>query len=274
MSQSSKQTISQGLWQDKVVLITGASAGIGEALSRTFAQQGAKVAVTARRLDRLEALANELTEQGYEALALACDVTQRTSVEACVQKVIDQWGRLDVMVANAGFGVAGPLARLTAEDYQRQFDTNVFGVIHSLKVALPHLKETQGRAIIVGSVNAYVSLAHNSAYAMSKFAVRALAQSLWIEWARYGVAVTLVNPGFVESEIRKVNNQGVYKEDAKDFVPQWLMMPAQKAAQQITKGCFKRKREVIITGHGKVIVFLARLFPKLTFHLLKRAKKT
>lgn len=268
-----QQTRASSQWKDQVILITGASAGIGEALSRVFAQQGAKVVLSARRLDRLESLANELNEQGYESLALVCDVTKRDSVESCVKQVIDHWGHLDVVVANAGFGVAGPLTRLSTDDYQRQFDTNVFGVIHTLKVAIPHLKQSKGRAVIVGSVNSYVSLAHNSAYAMSKFAVRALAQSLWIEWAKFGVSVTLVNPGFVESEIRKVNNQGVYKAEAKDFVPTWLMMPAMKAAQQIAKACFKRKREVVITGHGKFIVLLARLLPSLTFQILKRTKR-
>ena len=274
MSQTTNQNISgTHQWQNKVILITGASAGIGAAMSRVFAQQGAKVAVTARRLERLEALSNELNEQGYDSLAVVCDVTQPDSVLSCVQQVIDHWGHLDVIIANAGFGVAGALTRLTAEDYQRQFDTNVFGVIHTLKAAVPHLKQTQGRAVIVGSVNSYVSLAHNSAYAMSKFAVRALAQSLWSEWAKMGVSLTLANPGFVESEIRKVNNQGVFKENKKDFVPAWLMMPAMKAAQQISKACLKRKREVIITGHGKFIVFLARFFPSLTFQILKRAKR-
>ena len=254
------------------VAITGASAGIGAALSEVFAQEGAKVALTARRLERLEQLSTELNGQGYETLPLYCDVTNQSSVQSCIDQVIKRWGQLDVVIANAGFGVAGPFKRLKAEDYQRQFDTNIFGVIHTLKTALPYLEKSKGRAVIIGSVNGYVSLSSNSAYAMSKFAIRALAQSLWIEWAKLNVSATLIEPGFVESEIRKVNNQGVYKADAKDFIPSWLMMPALKAAKQISRATYTRKREVIITGHGKMIVWLARHWPWLTFQLLKRAR--
>jgi short-subunit dehydrogenase len=263
---------SKGQWSEKVVLITGASAGIGAALSEIFAKQGAKVALTARRLERLEELSISLNEQGYQTLPLRCDVTDQESVQACIDQVIEHWGHLDVVIANAGFGVAGAFKRLKVEEYQRQFDTNIFGVIHTLKSALPHLENSKGRAVIIGSVNGYVSLSKNSAYAMSKFAVRALAQSLWIEWAKLGVSTTLIEPGFVETEIRKVNNKGVYKAEAKDFVPSWLMMPALKAAQQISRATYKRKREVVITGHGKVLVWLARHWPWLTFQLLKRAR--
>ena len=265
-------TTDRGAWSGHVVLITGASAGIGAALSEAFALQGARVALTARRLERLEASSAELNARGCETIALTCDVTQRESVNDCIAQVIERWGRLDVVIANAGFGVAGSLKRLEVEDYQRQFDTNVFGVIHTLKSALPHLEETRGRAVVIGSVNGYVSLAGNSAYAMSKFAVRALAQSLWIEWARREVSLTLIEPGFVESEIRKVNNQGVYREEARDFIPQWLMMSAPKAARQISRAVRRRRREVVITGHGKVIVWLARHLPWITFQLLKRAR--
>ena len=267
-----------GCWQGQVILITGASAGIGAALAEQMLREGAKVALAARRLDRLEALAGRLNQvgEGEEgdklAIPLICDVTDQASVKRCIESVIEQWGRLDVVVANAGFGVTGTIERLTTDDYQRQFDTNVFGVINTLKVALPQLSEHQGRAVIIGSVNGHVALAANSAYAMSKFAVRALAQSLWVEWLKRGISVTLIEPGFVDSEIRKVNNKGVYREHAKDPVPSWLIMPAPKAAKQISRAIFKRKRQAVITGHGKLIVWLARHCPWLIYLALKRVR--
>ena len=135
--------LSTGQWSKKTVLITGASAGIGAALSEVFAQEGAKVALTARRLERLEQLSAELNGQGYETLPLYCDVTNQSSVQSCIDQVIKRWGQLDVVIANAGFGVAGPFKRLKAEDYQRQFDTNIFGVIHTLKTALPYLEKSK-----------------------------------------------------------------------------------------------------------------------------------
>ena len=108
-----------------------------------------------------------------------------------------------MVVANAGFGVAGSLLKLTNEDYQRQLETNVYGVMNTLRAAHPELQKSQGRAAIVGSVNSFVSLPGNSAYAMSKFAVRALAQSLWAEWRSDGISTTLICPGFVASKFVK-----------------------------------------------------------------------
>ena len=263
---------SKGRWSQSVVFITGASSGIGSALALRFAQEGARVVLTARRLERLEALADQISSVGGEALALACDVTDPAQVTRCIDEVIEIWGQLDVVIANAGFGVSGQFDRLKVEDFRRQFDTNIFGVIHTLKSASAHLEASKGRAVIIGSVNGHVSLATGSPYGMSKFAVRALAQSLSIEWGRRGTSVTLIEPGFVDSEIRRVNNRGVFKEKARDPIPQWLMMPAEKAARQISSAVFRRKREVVITGHGKVIVWIARHFPRLTYLLLKKAR--
>lgn len=263
---------SKGKWSKSVVLITGASSGIGAALARQVAQEGARVVLTARRTERLDQLSTELNQMGVETLAIPCDVTDRASVDACIGRVIQDWGRLDVVVANAGFGVSGSFNRLTADDFHRQFDTNIFGVIHILKAAAPHLEASQGRAAIIGSVNGHISLANGAPYGMSKFAVRALAQSLWFEWSRLGISVTLIEPGFVDSEIRKIDNQGQLKETARDPIPRWLMMSAEKAARQISRAISRRKREVVITGHGKFVVWLVRHFPILAHQIAKKVR--
>ena len=262
-----------GRWSNSVVFITGASAGIGEALARKLAGEGATVAVGARRLERLESLVDSLTAGGAKALAIQCDVTEPEAMTNAVARIIDAYGRLDMVVANAGFGVAGSLLKLTNDDYQRQLETNVYGVINTLRAAHPELQKSQGRAAIVGSVNSFVSLPGNSAYAMSKFAVRALAQSLWAEWRSDGISTTLICPGFVASEIRQVNNQGVYREHAKDPVPTWLVMSAEKAASQISRALYRRKREVIITNHGKLIVWISRHLAGLTHLILSRVSR-
>ena len=262
-----------GRWSNSIAFITGASAGIGASLARIMASEGATVVVGARRLDRLEQLVASITQDGSNALAVQCDVTDETAVKAAIEQVIETYGRLDVVVANAGFGVAGSLMKLSNEDYQRQFDTNIYGVMNTLRAAYPALKQSQGRAVIVGSVNSFISLPSNSAYAMSKFAVRALAQSLWAEWNHDGISTTLICPGFVASEIRQVNNQGVYREHAKDPIPAWIIMPTDKAARQMSKAMYKRKREVIITNHGKVIVWISRHLPWFIHFLLSRVKR-
>ena len=244
----------------KTVLVTGASSGIGEELARVFAEQGAKVAIAARREERLQKLAHEIASGGAEVLPLKCDVTSEESLAEVVQAIISRWGQLDVVVANAGFGVVGSVDNLTIEDYQRQFETNIYGVLRTLKIALPQLRISKGRIAVVGSVNGFIALPGNSAYAMSKFAVRALCDSLYFELKNYGVSVTHLAPGFVVSEIRRVDNQGVFKEKHQDRIPHWLQMPARRAAKIMVSAIYRRKRERVITGHGNIGVWLSRYF--------------
>jgi NAD(P)-dependent dehydrogenase (short-subunit alcohol dehydrogenase family) len=259
-----------GRFAGRVVLVTGASSGIGAALAREFARQGADLVLAARRLPRLEDLASELRGMGRRAVALRCDVTEDGGIEQAVARGLEALGRLDVVVANAGFVVGGPVERLTLEDYRRQFETNVYGVLRTARAALPALRSSHGVLVIVGSVSGHVSTPGGSPYAMSKAAVRALAGSLRGEVAADGVGVVLVSPGFVESEIRQVDNRGVYRPHVRDPVPRWLVVPADRAARAIVRAVFHRRREAIITGHGKVVVWLARLFPSVLAFLVER----
>jgi len=259
-----------GRLEGRVAFITGASSGIGAALGREFARRGAHVALGARRVDRLESLAAELTRLGHRAIVISCDVTREGELEAAVARTREALGRIDVLVANAGFGVMGRLEVLTLQDYRRQFETNVFGVLRTIYAGLDEIKRTRGRIVIMGSVAGHLGAPGSSAYAMSKFAVRGLAQALAPELAAHGVAVTLVSPGFVESEIHEVDNRGVRHPGAHDAV-KWLRMPGEKAARQIVSATVRRRREVVITGHGKAIVFLQRHAPWLVAWLVRRS---
>ncbi len=238
--------------------MTGASSGIGAALAREFAREGAAVVLAARRLDRLEALAGELRAAGHRAIAVPCDVTRDGSVEQAVARALDAFQHLDVAVANAGFGVAGPFEALALDDYRRQFETNVMGVLRTAYAALPALRARRGTLVIMGSVSGHLATPGISAYAMSKFAVRAFAAAVRHELRPAGVAVVLVSPGFVASEIRQVDNRGVHHPDAPDPAPAWLRMPAERAARVIVRAVARRRREVVVTGHGKLLVWLAR----------------
>jgi short-subunit dehydrogenase len=252
------------------VFITGASSGIGAALAREFARRGADVALTARRVERLDALAEEIRHSGRRALVAGGDVTKDGDMERAVAAVRAAFGRLDVVVANAGFGVVGNVERLTLEDYRRQFETNVFGVLRTVLATLDDVKRTRGRIVIIGSMSGHLATPGSSPYAMSKFAVRALAEALGHELASDGVSVTLISPGFVESEIRRVDNAGRLSDAAPDPVPSWLVMPAERAARQIVNAVARRRREAVITGHGRAAVFLTRHAPGLMAAVIRR----
>jgi short-subunit dehydrogenase len=253
----------------KVALITGASSGIGAAMAREFARRGADVVLLARRWERLEALALQVKALDRRALPVRCDVTVDGDLQRAVEAALAEFGRIDWVVANAGFGVAGAIHKLSLEDFRRQFETNIFGVLRTVHATREALISTRGSIAIMGSVNSFVALPVGAPYSMSKHAVRALAESLRAEVAKYGVGVTLLAPGFVESEIRKVDNQGRFHEDARDKIPGWLSMETDKAASKLVKAVIKRKRVAVITGHGKVVVFLGRHVPWLVSYVVR-----
>jgi len=253
----------------KVAFITGASAGIGAAMARDFVRRGADVVLTARRWERLEALALEIRAKGQRAVVAQCDVTVDGDLEKAVALALEKLGRIDYVIANAGFGVAGWFHGRDLEDYRRQFETNVFGVLRTAFATMDALHESHGCFAIMGSVMSHVATPGTSPYAMSKHAVRALAASLRNEWKGRGVAVTLLAPGFVDSEIRQVRNDGTFDPEAHETIPRWLRLRTDTAAKKMVTAVVRGKREAVISVHGKVAVFLSRHTPGL-FDLLIR----
>jgi short-subunit dehydrogenase len=255
-------TNTQTFFRDKVVLITGASSGIGEELAWQLGQAGAKLTLAARRRELLDNLAGRIAAAGNpRPLVVQCDVLRDSDLQEAVAETVRQGGKLDVVIANAGFGVVGALRKLAVEDYRRQFETNVFGVLRTIVAALPEIEKSHGNVVIVGSVAGWVASPGASPYAMSKFALRALANSITPELRLAGVKVTLISPGFVVSNIRRVDNQGKFQEGARDGVPAWLVMSTEKACRQILRAVARGKQEAIITGHAKAMVGLARFTP-------------
>ena len=142
----------------QVAIVTGASSGIGEAVARELARNGADVALLARRVDRLQKVAGEISQDGRKAIAVACDVTKDGDLERATERVKKELGRIDIVVANAGFGVVGRFDKLKLDDYRRQFETNVFGVLRTIYATLDEIKRTKGRFVVMGSVSGHVSL--------------------------------------------------------------------------------------------------------------------
>ena len=261
----------RAFFQGKSVLITGASSGIGEELAWQLGQAGAQLTLTARRADRLAALAQRIAATGTpQPLVARCDVTLDGDIERAVAESTRRWGTLDVVIANAGFGIVGAFRDLSLDDYRRQFETNVFGVLRTIYAALPEIEKTGGNVVIVGSVAGWTASPNGSPYAMSKFALRALADAITPELSLNSVTLTLVSPGFVASDIRRVDNQGTFQAGAADPIPRWLVMPTEKAAGQILRAVARGKSEAILTAHGKMFVAIERFMPWLSRAIKRR----
>jgi short-subunit dehydrogenase len=253
----------QAFFRGKSVLITGASSGIGEELAWQLGQSGAKLTLAARRKDRLESLAQKIAALPGAArpVIVECDVTRDGDLERAAAEGVRAWGKLDVVFANAGFGVVAPIAKLTLDDYRRQFETNVFGVLRTIYAALPELEKSKGNLAIVGSVAGWIATPAASPYSMSKYALRALANSITPELRAAGITVTLLSPGFVDSEIRITGNDGKVHPGAKDPIPPRMVVSTPKAVREILRAVARGKREQIVTGHGKVLVAIERFAP-------------
>lgn len=198
MSANGKAKTVTNVLEQKVVLITGASSGIGEATALAFAAEGAQVAVGARRVDRLETLVNNLPGK---ALALQLDVTDHESVRTTVAKTVEQFGALDVLVNNAGLMLSGPIAGADTSEWTRMIETNLLGSMYMVHAALPHLMESKGTIVQVSSTSGRVASAAAGVYAATKFGINAFSESLRQEVTAHGVRVVVVEPGYVATEL-------------------------------------------------------------------------
>jgi short-subunit dehydrogenase len=261
-------------FRNKTALITGASSGIGEELAWQLSQADATVTLAARRKELLNKLAHRIVASGKRGpFIVECDVRKDGDLERAVAESVREFGKLDVAIANAGFGVAGPLKQLSIDDYMRQFETNVFGVLRTIYAALPELEKTKGNIVIIGSVAGWMPMPGASAYGMSKFALRSLSNSIGPELEPLGIKVTLISPGWVASNFGLVDNHGNTRDKPRNPPPARFVMPTDKAARQILNAVAKGKSEEIITGHGKLAVILERFVPR-PFHAVLRSMQS
>lgn len=255
---------------EDVVWITGGGSGLGREMAKEFAREGATVVVSGRREEKLNDTCDAIARAGGTAAAMVCDVRDEDAVNGVVREIIDRFGQLDVAVANAGYSVAGPIETVGADAWRDQLETNVIGVINTVRATLPALRERHGRLALVGSVAGLITMPGNGPYHASKFAVRAIGETLAHELYGSGVSCTTIHPGFVSSEIGRVDNRGVYKAERRDPRPARLMWSPDRAARVMVRAIYRRKRETTFTIHGKAAGFLGRHFPGLTHFVLTR----
>ncbi|WP_226633483.1 SDR family oxidoreductase [Novosphingobium profundi] len=206
---------------NKVVVITGASSGLGEASARHLAAKGARVVLGARRSDRITALAKELTDAGHEAIAVTTDVTDKEQVKTLVDRAVEAFGRIDVMLNNAGLMQLAPLEKLQTGEWDRMIDINVKGVLYGVAAAIPHMKaQKSGHIINVSSVYGHVVDYNAVVYCATKFAVRALTEGLRKELKPYNVRTTVISPGAVNTELATHISDADIRSSVQDFASQ------------------------------------------------------
>src|SRR5829696_2462941 len=203
----------------KVVVITGASSGMGEAAAKHLSGHGATVVLGARRADRIEKLAKEINDNGGKALAFAVDVTQRDQVKKLVDAAVETFGRIDVILNNAGVMPLSPMDRLNVDEWDMMIDVNIKGVLNGIAAVLPYMKEQKsGQIINTSSVAGHKVFSGSAVYSATKFAVRALTEGLRMEVKPYNIRTTIVCPGAVKTELLEHITEADIQQANQDYV--------------------------------------------------------
>ena len=244
--------------RDKVAIVTGASSGIGRETALALAKQGACVALAARRESSLLELADEIKRLGKKALVLTTDVTRQEQVEAMTQAVLTQWGRVDILVSNAGEYIQGPIIDLEPTDLQRSLDVNYFGGVYCIKAVLPHmLAQKSGHIVTVTSMDGKIGLPPDAPYVSAKFALTGFCEVLRQEVSDHGIAVTNVLPGRVDTAM------------IEHLRFSWVSpkISPERVALSIIDAIRRRKPIVIVPPQAKLLYYINVFAPKLSDRL-------
>ena len=253
-------------YKRKSVWITGGGSGLGKAMALEYARLGALVAVSGRRADRLEETVRDIESKGGSGLAVSCDVSQEQQIAPAIDQVINGFGSLDIAVANAAFPLQGEIETLGADDWRHQFEVNVIGAGMTAKHALPELRKTKGRLALVGSAASLMTVPMFGAYCASKYALRAIGQTLAMELHGSGVSCTVLYPGYMNTEFSQIDNKGHFNPNKKKIVNRF-MWSSEKSAKVCVRAIHKRKREFSFTPMGKIFCWCGAHTPGL-FHFL------
>lgn len=248
--------------KNKVVIITGASSGIGEACAIKFANKGAIIVIAARNMGKLNAVAEIVKKIGVEVLAVKCDVAVKEDCENLVNQTIVKFGRIDTLINNAGISMRAIFNDMEVDVLERVMNVNFYGTVYCTKYSLPHILKNKGSVVGVSSIAGYVGLPARTGYSASKFAMQGFLEALRTENLKNDLHVMIACPGFTASNIRNTalsSDGSVQGESPRN---EQKMMTSEEVADYIVKGVEQKKRTLILTSQGKLVVFLSKFLPK------------
>jgi short-subunit dehydrogenase len=249
------------LFKDKVVIVTGASSGIGKATAREFARNGSKVVLAARSEEKLRDLELELKNEGFDVLRVQTDVSREEECRLLVDKAVQKYGRIDILVNNAGISMKALFKDSDLSVLHRLMDVNFWGTVYCTRHALPYLIKVHGSLVAVSSVAGFHGLPGRSGYSASKFAIHGFMETIRIEHLKDHLHVMIIAPGFTATDIRKHALLADGKEQMESPLDEKKLMTAEYVAKWILKGIRKKKRNKILTWEGRLTALFQRIIP-------------
>lgn len=249
--------------EGKVVIITGASSGIGKACAYVFSRQGAKVALAARNEEKLNEIENGLKEENRAVLALKTDVSNENDCKKLIEETVKTFGRIDVLVNNAGISMRGLFEDIQLAVLEKLMNVNFWGTVYCTKYALPHLLDARGSVVGVSSIAGFQGLPGRTGYSSSKFAMHGFLETLRVETLKQGLHVMIAAPGFTSTEVRKSALGPDGQAQGESPRDESKMMSPEKVAEIISRGIKKRKRTIVMTSEGKASILLRKFAPAL-----------
>lgn len=262
------------IFKDNVVIITGASSGIGEELAYRLAQQGACLSLAARNADKLEGVAAKCREYGGKAIAIPTDVADPSQCKNLIDRTVEEFGRLDTLVNNAGITMWAKFEDIDDFSYlEKIMQVNYFGSVYCTHYALPHLKQSKGRLVGVSSLTGKTGVPTRSGYAASKHAMAGFFDTLRIELSDYGISVTMIYPGFVATDVRNraFDADGNPLGTENNPVQEDKVMSVEECVDIMLKAMEKRKREVVMTTRAKIGLWLKLIAPSILDNMARKA---
>jgi dehydrogenase/reductase SDR family member 7B len=247
--------------KDKVVIITGASSGIGKALAFECAQRGAKLVIAARNEQKLAGIASAITAHGTEVLTVKTDVAVEAECRELIERAVSRFGRIDVLINNAGISMRALFDQVDLDVIRKLMETNFWGTVYCSKYALPHLLDVKGSLVGISSVAGYKGLPGRTGYSASKFAMQGLLEVIRIENRKKGLHVLVACPGFTSSNIRNVALSWDGSSQGETPLDEGSLMPAEEVASKVAEAILRKKKTLILTMQGKMTVLLNKFFP-------------